>query len=100
VRRFLEKMLNAPITVLVVLVVVVAVNASLFFGHYLPSLRTPTAPTSAPTLTTEGTRSAPLRTTKEKTDPDATEEHTQPATTPEVTTTATATATASATGSP
>jgi hypothetical protein len=97
-RRFLE-MLNAPITVLVVLVVVVAVNASLFFGHYLPSLRTPTAPSSAPTLTTEPS-SAPMRTTIEGEDPEATEEQTQPATTPEVTTTATATATASPTGSP
>ena len=93
-------MLNTPMAVLVVLVVVVAVTASLFFGHYLPSLRTPTAPSSAPTLTTERTRSAPLRTTKEKTDPEATEEHTQPATTSEVTTTATPTATASPTGSP
>jgi cytoskeletal protein RodZ len=94
VRRFLE-MLNTPMAVLVVLVVAVAVNAFLFFGHYLPSLRTPTAPSSAPALTTERTRSAPMRTTVEKTDPEATEEQTQPATTPEVTTTATATATGS-----
>jgi hypothetical protein len=97
-RRFLEKMLNTPMAVLVVLVLegVVAVNASLFFGHYLPSLRTPTAPSSAPALTTEHTRSAPMRTTVEEENPEATEEQTQPATTPEVTTTATA----SATGSP
>jgi cytoskeletal protein RodZ len=95
-RRFLE-MLNTPITVLVVLVVVVSVNAFLFFGHYLPSVRTPTVPTSAPTLTTERT-SAPPTTTVEGEDSEATEEQTQPATTPEVTTTATATA--SPTGSP
>ena len=91
-------MLNTPLAVLVALFVVVAVNAFLFVGHYLPSVRTPTASPSAPTLTTERTRSAPMRTTVEKTVPEATEEQTQPATTPEVTTTATATA--SPTGSP
>ena len=90
-------MLNTPMAVLVGLGGVVAVNASLLFGHYLPSLRTPTAPTSAPTLTTEPS-SAPMRTTIEGEDPEATEEQTQPATTPEVTTTTTATA--SPTGSP
>ena len=60
-------MLNTPMAVLVVLVVVVAVNAFLFFGHYLlcPASGPPTAASSAPTLTTERTRSAPMRTTVE-----------------------------------
>ena len=41
-------MINTPIAVLVVLVVVVAVNAFLLFGYYLP--RTSSAPTSDPVL--------------------------------------------------
>jgi acid phosphatase type 7 len=45
-------MLNTPITVLVVLVGVVAVNAFLFFGHYLP--RTSPALTSDPVLVGAG----------------------------------------------
>jgi acid phosphatase type 7 len=45
-------MLNTPITVLVALVGVVAVNAFLFFGHYLP--RTSPALTSDPVLVGAG----------------------------------------------
>jgi hypothetical protein len=45
-------LLNTPIAVLMVLVVVVALNAFLFFGHYLPN--TSSAPTSDPVLVGRG----------------------------------------------
>ena len=41
-------MLNTPIAVLAVLAVVVAVNAFLFFGYYLPRLEGTAPPTSSP----------------------------------------------------
>jgi hypothetical protein len=63
-------MLNTPLAVLVVLAVVVVVNASLLFGHYLPSIRNPAAP-SSPALRTETTRSTP-ETTLERTGAEAT----------------------------
>jgi hypothetical protein len=50
-RTFFE-LLNTPIAVLMVLVVVVALNAFLFFGHYLPN--TSSAPTSDPVLVGRG----------------------------------------------
>jgi hypothetical protein len=45
-------LLNTPIAVLMVLVVVVALNAFLFFGYYLP--KTTSAPTSDPVLVGRG----------------------------------------------
>jgi hypothetical protein len=44
-------MLNTPIGVLVVLAVVVAVNAFLFFGYYLPRVENPAPPISSPAPT-------------------------------------------------
>jgi cytoskeletal protein RodZ len=98
-RRFLE-ILNTPIAVLVVLVVVVVVNASLYFGHFFPADKSP-ASSPSPALRTEST-SAPKRTTLERTDHEATEERVRPATTPgaKATSTATSTSTATATASP
>jgi hypothetical protein len=58
-------MLNSPMAVLVVLAVVVAVNAFLFFGYYLPNITSPgapistPAPTSVPTTTTSTATSSP-----------------------------------------
>jgi hypothetical protein len=88
-------MLNTPLAVLVVLAVVVVVNASLLFGHYLPSIRNPAAP-SSPALRTETPRSTP-ETTLERTGAEATEERSRPASTHGARTTPTATATATAT---
>ena len=45
-------MLNNLITVLAVLAVVIAVNAFLFFGYYLPRLENPAAPIPSPAPTT------------------------------------------------
>ena len=92
-------MLNTPLAALVILAVVVVVNASLLFGHYLPSIRNSAAP-SSPALKTETTRSTPERTlqrTLERSGAEATEERSRPASTPGTRTTPTATATATAT---
>jgi hypothetical protein len=108
-RRFFD-ILNTPIAAVVVLVVVVAVNLSLYFGAYSSKAPTPlpgsrTVP-SATTTTIERTeRAEPKeRTRPEKTRPENTRpEKTRLATTPQSTTitkqSATVSATASATAS-
>jgi len=84
-------MFNTPVAGLVVLAVVVAINAYLFFGYYLPGV---SSPTSTPAPRTERTNS-PETTAVERTAPETTEERVRPTTTPAPKTTATATATAS-----
>jgi len=41
-------MLSTPLGVLAVVAVIVAVNAFLLFGYYLPRLQNPAAPISSP----------------------------------------------------
>ena len=57
--------LTTPIGVLAVLVVVVSVNAFLFFGYYLPRTTTPTTAPASPQIE----RIPPSTTTVERTRP-------------------------------
>ena len=57
--------LNTPIGVLSVLVVVVALNAFLFFGYYLPRTTTPSTAPASPKIE----RIPPSTTTVERTRP-------------------------------
>ena len=84
-------MLNTLIAVLVAVVVIVALNAFLFVGYYLPRM------TTAPPLPPHVARTTTLeRTTVEKTQP----AETRPRRTSEETTTSSATATATVTAAP